>query len=449
MIQRLNFNNFFTKYIVDTNAKELTKQDKTIALIASLIIGVCTIWLVQGIVAIIRCKLDQKKITVLPMPKFHEPLKIKSKTELFNVLERDGSKVNVLDLRYSPLTENELERVVALCPNAQKIAVRSNGIAEKFLESMQTLGSLRVLDIIMTEEAKPSPKDIKNLKSSLSTARLSFQKLAIPSLSRPSLADENIQEFEEVDPQPNKPLEYCLILDETTKDELTQQISASPQLERLEFKIGELSTELADKIKNLNELNKLDIDFSVADNPKLTPKAFETLTKTPKLAELSIKIPEFTEDLAAKLRNAKELTKLHLELQKAPSLKATQSIAATPGLKKLSLDVIDWIQNQQFLISTLTYLAKSQSIENLTLKRVQTFDQRCIGVLKKMGSLEKLSLPSIRNMDFHALAKMADLPNIKKVVINHSFVLTDDHIAAIEALSLRGIEVKLKKIGIV
>jgi len=437
MIQRLNINNFFTRYIVDTHAKELSKKDKTIALVASLILGVCTLWVVQAIVAIVRCKLDQREVVVLSMPKLDAHLKTKSKEVLFTRLEKNGGEASYLDLRYMNLTEEEIEKVISLCPNVEKIAIQTDGISKTLVQSVKSLNKLEGLDINLSLGAKPSFKNIKTLRKIPSINRFSLQRTRHSA----DLAQDNLVKMDEIE---EDVVELSLFSKEVTSEELEEKISSSPKLQKLEFQIGKITNKLATKIKKLKFLEVLNIDLSAADEPVLSKEAFGLLMELPKLTTLYIKIPEFSPVLAAMLKNAKKLASLSLEVEKNLTRPVITSITGIVNLTKLSLNVLAWINNQNFLTTLLVKLGSNKTIEDLTMKRLQVLDRRNVESLIKMESLKRLVLPSLKNIDSSALEALGEKSTIETIKLD-SFVPKKAHQEVLDKLSENGIHVTTKK----
>lgn len=436
MIQRLSFNNFCSRYIIDTQSKKLSKKDKTIALVASIILGVCTLWLPHAIVAIVRCKLDQREIIILSKPKVECVLKTKNKDELFKRLEKDGANVTELDLRYAHLNEKEIEKAIQLCPKATKIAIKTNSVSKPFLSSVQSLKKLQELDIHVHKNAVPSRRSIAQTFVRMpSMQRLSLQKSS-PRLS----VDEEQDTNEDI-------VELSLFSKEITGEELIERISSSPNLQKLEFQIGEVTVKLAKKIKELEHLEELGIDLTIADNPVMSKEAVNHLMQLPALTAFYLRIPKLSVPIATQLSKAEQLESLSLELSDAIQPHVATQIGRIKNLKKLSVDVMEWLENNNFFTSLFTNLSRLKSLEELTIKRINSVDKRAIAVLKGLKSLKVLSFPSIKHIDNEILREFGNIPNIKTIVLSRMKVKSDDQELndLIAELESKGIEVVTQK----
>lgn len=440
-IFRMTCANFFTKYIADTRAKELSPKEKKVALLFSIIIGLLTAWIYHAIVSAARCKLDERVVR-LPTDELDPTVfKTQRKGELLHQLKEHGRKATSLDLRSEKYTVAELEEVITLCPNLETMAISIDRVPKRLKRSIKSLTNLKTLDVHLTQDLARDASSQRSLK-----ALQSMDKLKRWSLSHAALkAVEGGLEHPPAQAAEKERVELCLFDKEVTCDEIVEEIVLSPHLRTLSFSVEKLSEALAEQIKKMEKLEELSMTINAVDDSGLPEDLFEQLLKAPNLQTLNLNIPKFNKELSDKIK-ASQLVSFRLEILNLPR-DHLKSIALIVGLKSFYLDLFSWYDKggtPSNLGTVLTQLKSSQTLENLTLKRCRSIDPNCARILKKFPALVSLELPSLVEIDSRTLEMLKDCLCLKKLVLSN-FSPEDCHEKALQALQRKGIDVVTKK----
>lgn len=422
-ISRMTCASFFTKYITDPSAKELSPKQRKIALLFSVIIGLLTFWIYHAIVAVARSNLD-RQIVRLPSQKFDPTIfKIKDKAQVFQYLQEFGEQATTADLGSGEYTPDEVAAVVELCPHLEDMVISTDAVPQHLLRRIKRLPKLNTLDLRLNQPGSGQGL-LQVLQNSNRSKRWSVSYTSETQQGdAPSL--ESIRQFSRV--------ELYLFNQGLTCDQIVREIAGSPHLKTLGFSVEELSEDLADAIQKMKELETLTVHIK-KKNSGLPAALFERLLNALKLSHLNLNIVEFNKELSDRIK-ASKLVSFGLEITDLPR-NNLREVAAIQGLKSFSLSVREWSRLGGFplgLLSVLGELQKSSTLESLTLERCTMIDPNPLSEFAKFPALRFLKVPNLTEIDSKGLEKLADCRHLRTLVLS-SFVPQPEHREAIRAL---------------
>lgn len=377
----LNAANFLGHYLVEPTARELSKKDSKVALVASIILGFFTAGLLHLSIAFVRLCL-RGRLTKLPehsstseSSKHKKMVEINNSTDFMNYVREHGAEITKIDKRNFInndliLTDDQIKEVITLCPNLEKFGFVCEELSVETAAALKTLTSLRALGITVVTELDKKIEEVKTLKPEVAKEIAEIPELTLLEL-----------QMEKITP------------------EITQALQGAQKLEvlrlRLLFQIDEPSAKALSQIPNVNSLT---LDVLTFRNEEIKLHIFNELPKMKSLKKLKVRrLPALISISPPKRMNAKAKRKmgnLEVEQPKVPNPIAVQ-LAKIPNLEELSFPILSTID-----VKTVELLGAIRNLKYLDLPNLhpkneedgKEMDAKVIEALRKLENSKEIEV---------------------------------------------------------